>query len=723
MFAVFMYIYKYIRVRSRHRLKLPVESKQTAEATLECASERKTFCLYKLLKYKPSAMSNPTLPFMLHPKYFHSWRPGQAWKSTTPQQNPYSESETMSTDEDTAEFMRYRKYRYGRSHESSMALLEEMGKAQVSDSPWPSNSWVLGGEVRQVSRQQEQLEEVRGLRPFSVGYPKETGKRAVDGDQNTATAPTTAQTSRPAPQTGRMLGLGGTTSVRHPQSGSRRPVPSSTPTIRTTRAQELRAQAVRNTAAANNPRGRTPTPQRPSLSPGAQNSTRPTSSVHTQSNEVSTSGTPSPYPDSSTRETTGQGDGVLDHVGEPESHPSSPISVSVISTNPDEPDLTNSVPKASSVAKVQVGVEIEFLVAMELKDKEPPAVHDRYYIPLKDQQATTIIDGLPARRYISQLLRDEGIPAVTDHDQHDEVRQAAACCKQQLDKEDEYAVWTVKCEPAGTVLDHVEDFDYVGLEFASRKLQASPEGFQEIQNVIRVLRRHVLVATNTTCGVHVHVDATTLETLQERKHFMCLYLLAEKELFSLTAPHRRHSNPWAAPVSKKSKLAEDAEETLEESAGHVDGDDKPTSAAKMAAMKALIQNCESTKDIQATLSRNMLPPYHRAALNLKDVGDQGYTFEFRHFQASLDPEVLEHFVRLCAALVVSAKGLGEPGRPSFNETYDAFGKIEGWKDLLTTIGLQHAISFWEKLLSTYPGPPEDSRSDSSRPSSFLAPLE
>jgi hypothetical protein len=74
--------------------------------------------------------------------------------------------------------------------------------------------------------------------------------------------------------------------------------------------------------------------------------------------------------------------------------------------------------------------------------------------------------------------------------------------------------------------------------------------------------------------------------------------------------------------------------------------------------------------------------------------------------------------------MIAAKGLGEPGQPSFDETYEAFGKIKGWKDLPTTIGLQNAIGFWTKLLSTYPAA-GSSRSAEGRPhiSSFLPPLD
>lgn len=415
---------------------------------------------------------------------------------------------------------------------------------------------------------------------------------------------------------------------------------------------------------------------------------------------------------------------------EGESRPSSANWVSVPSTVPDE--HTNSGLKDILGDKIQVGVEIEFHAALEAEfyvgpPRERP-VNDRYFIPLEEKQPTTVIDGIPARKYIAQLLRDAGIPAVADHDQRDEVRQAAACFRGQLDEEDEHAVWNVKCEPAGMVMGLDADvFDYVGLEFASRKLQADAQGFQEIRDVLTILRRHVLVTTSDICGVHVHVDAATLN-LQERKHFVCLYLVAEKELYSLTAPHRR-GNKWCAPVFSRTKLAEDAEYILVETGAHYDEDGRLPRALKMGTMKALIEECATTEELQTAISRNKFPPFHRAALTLKDVGERSFTFEFRHFQATLDPEIVEHFVRLCVALVISAKGLDHPGRPSFDEAYKTFLNIKDWNDLLRIIGLQGTIGHWERLLRTYPAAPEGSPTDSSRsegderPSSFLSPLD
>lgn len=93
-----------------------------------------------------------------------------------PQQYLYSESETMSTDDDTAEFVHYRKYKYGRSYQLSVNLLEDMGKAEVENKPLLNNCCVIGDEAQPLLRQQEQVDEIRGLRCFLATRKKVTTK-------------------------------------------------------------------------------------------------------------------------------------------------------------------------------------------------------------------------------------------------------------------------------------------------------------------------------------------------------------------------------------------------------------------------------------------------------------------------------------------------------------------------------------------------------------------
>lgn len=345
--------------------------------------------------------------------------------------------------------------------------------------------------------------------------------------------------------------------------------------------------------------------------------------------------------------------------------------MSVPSTVPASPKNLNSRPQDTSDSDVRIVVEIEFLVAHEREPKgelqERRQENSRYFIPLEQQDVIMLVRGIPARKYISQLLRDAGIPAVSDHDLHEEVCQAAACFPAPLDMDDEYAVWAVKCEPGCMVTTfHDGAFDYVGLKFASQKLHSNVQGFQEIRQALPLLRRHVLVAISTACGTHVHINTSILD-LQGCKHVLCLYVLVERTLFLLTAPHRGLDDKWCSPVWKSSRLAEDAEDILR-ARGKIGEDDQPQTAHKIAAIKALSLECASTEDLQTSLSRNMLPPFDRAALCLKRVGDQSHTFEFGHFQAALDPEVIKIFIRLCVALVMALDGFGEPGRLSFDKT-------------------------------------------------------
>ena len=90
----------------------------------------------------------------------------------------------------------------------------------------------------------------------------------------------------------------------------------------------------------------------------------PSSSMRSQSDGVSTSGTPSSHAGSSARERSGQVEGLLGQdLGGLESRPSS-ASMSVPSSLPDVPEPANSGLKDTEDADVQVGLEIEFLVAM-----------------------------------------------------------------------------------------------------------------------------------------------------------------------------------------------------------------------------------------------------------------------------------------------------------------------------------------------------------------------
>lgn len=72
-----------------------------------------------------------------------------------------------------------------------------------------------------------------------------------------------------------------------------------------------------------------------------------------------------------------------------------------------------------------------------------------------------------------------------------------------------------------------------------------------------------------------------------------VYILAERELFSLMAPHRRLDNKWCEPICEASRLAEDSEDVLR-ARGEFDEEEQPP-VAMLAAMKTFISTVPALK--------------------------------------------------------------------------------------------------------------------------------
>lgn len=355
---------------------------------------------------------------------------------------------------------------------------------------------------------------------------------------------------------------------------------------------------------------------------------------------------------------------------------------------------------------VTLGWEIEFLVPLAKGPVPGDVLQDgRYFIPAEDRDefGLTLAEGLPAREHIARLLREGGgIPAA-----HTEPEALGA-------GGDDYAVWRVVPELDCTVHGVGQDLDHVGLELSSRVLPAGGEaGLDELRRVLSLLRGNVLVSLTKSCGLHVHIGASALN-LNGQRHFVCLYVAIESVLFSLLHPSRR-GNTYCSPVYDNSRFASEADAALGRRHGGLDGaegsgDVPDRMRAKMLLMFDSIHSRDTDQIRRGILSKFGV----RNALNMKVVqGGQGkYTFEFRHFQGSLDFAVIRQWTRVCLALVKTARKLEGCMQQPASEVYDAFYRVhclpegEGWKSLLELLGLEDAVPFWEQMRSSYPPPRE-----------------
>lgn len=380
------------------------------------------------------------------------------------------------------------------------------------------------------------------------------------------------------------------------------------------------------------------------------------------------------------------------------------------------------------------GLEFEFLVPAERKGIIPTELSkdDRYFTPFKEYSAYGVPPTFPAQIYIAEVLNNAQMFCVSILDKYEEKD---PLLHRRLN-EDHYSVWRVKGDssvrPDTTTSPH-KDWRLLGLEINSPKLPASESGFLEVENALRLMREKVLLHLSTTSGLHVHVDMSPL-TFAERKHFLSLYLMVEDVLFSFCAPHRL-DNQWCRPTARHSQLANSAPATnydrsplqrrrREEEQPFLPSGQNVSSEVyepqQQQQQHYVVQRMDSTRDMQ----RMVDPPRTngtRTALALKNVGAQyqageedqeQWTFEFRHFQATLDPELAKQWARICVALVLAARGLGEHGRKSLaNMTYNRFhgigiqeDKAEARRELLTVLGLEDAVDFWEHQVLTYQTP-------------------
>lgn len=200
-------------------------------------------------------------------------------------------------------------------------------------------------------------------------------------------------------------------------------------------------------------------------------------------------------------------------------------------------------------------------------------------------------------------------------------------------------------------------------------------------------------------GLHVHVDASALG-LSGQRRLVSLYVTVDNVLVSLPRPSRWEST-FCNLVYGKSRLAVDEDAALEQGNGGLDKEEGPDDVysskipAKMRLMLEAIHNCDTQQIRRGILS----PMDFRNALNMKAVQGDKYTFEFRHFQGSLDLAVIRQWTRVCLALVTAARGLGDYRQHPASEVYEVFHQIsrrpggQAWESLLEFLGLPDAVAF------------------------------
>lgn len=368
------------------------------------------------------------------------------------------------------------------------------------------------------------------------------------------------------------------------------------------------------------------------------------------------------------------------------------------------------------------GIEFEFLVPIQLENPylRPKVTPERYFVPSEEDSDAP--EAWPAdyavENRITEVLRAANIPAVGEQ-QMSYLGYENETLYQQVISEP-YSVWMVKDDMSvqAGLSSPYRNWDFIAVELASRKLPANETGYTEVESVIRLVRQNVLVNISESCGLHVHVDSSVL-SLVETKHFICLYLMIEDVLFSFCTPNR-YTRLWCLPVTRYSVLADEAFKNNLRTREHEKGKPVPPYARGLSHdtyYQHQLIHAESVHDNMAIdaliMSLSGMTRYCALAIKCHKEGDgeNRYTFEFRHLQASFDPEMANQWTRICVALVLSAKGLGEYEGTLANMAYSRFYNIaclqnkgEARRGFLKALDLEDAVEFWQRKVFNYQTP-------------------
>lgn len=400
----------------------------------------------------------------------------------------------------------------------------------------------------------------------------------------------------------------------------------------------------------------------------------------------------------------------VDAVGDSQDHHIGAVASWLAGLNADMP-----IRKDPEQYPARFGLEFEFLVPVERKNFFPqPPEPGRYFIPFDEYNAFGVPPTLPAQVYIAGILNNAQMPAVSILE---EFEGKDSILHQQL-VSDYYSVWRVRSDstvrPDAT--SPYKKWQLIGLEVNSPKLPADESGFLQVEKALRLMRGNVQMHLSTSSSLHVHVDTSPL-TFPEMQHFLSLYLMIEDVLFSFCAPHR-FDHVWCLPTSIHSELAQLVSRNCIRKSSRHRGKCIPRGqniSSKAYEQQWIIQAMVNTRDMKRLLDQPRKPGT-RTALAMKYVGKPGkseekYTFEFRHFQATLNPDLAREWARICVALVLAAKGLGEYKQSLANMAYNKFNQIgenkdkgEARRDLLTVLGLEDAVNFWQRQALTYQMP-------------------
>ncbi|KAJ4268256.1 hypothetical protein NW762_002318 [Fusarium torreyae] len=266
---------------------------------------------------------------------------------------------------------------------------------------------------------------------------------------------------------------------------------------------------------------------------------------------------------------------------------------------------------------------------------------------------------------ITQLISSQG-PLLLHH--VTKVVHATRAWKQKLAKHGivpvdgippKYQTWTIVED--GSLMSFAEWGDYYelqGMEIVSPVLRDTPAGWEEVLDIVSILRNNFRLVVTGLCGFHVHVSKGTeplpIHLLRKVLVLMCC---AENMIFSLCQPGRRYVT-WAAPMTSAGSILYDNYQDWW--AGiDVPADfqeyipvNKVTDPRFLGILK-MLWSASTLKELQTLLMPNSYATKGCISVSSCEAISKTHckgTVEFRYLEGTLDPDLILRWSQLMVSL-------------------------------------------------------------------------
>lgn len=407
--------------------------------------------------------------------------------------------------------------------------------------------------------------------------------------------------------------------------------------------------------------------------------------------------------------------------------------------------------KMSDLDSICVGIELEFMVALQISDTNPAWNETRWACPSTPEAYMGLVMGdytifkPPVIHKVCDTIASTGVAVSCDVYQpepSDPVQLTGTSVLPLTGNSGDVRVWNqgVATDIAKPVQKtdtwfvvpetHItkdcvsksgktpsDKYDWFGTELNSPILihpEEFSQGLPTLRKCLKAVQANMILGLNSDCGFHLHVnDAGNMKLETALRVASLVWLLEDTLLYPLCHPFRS-SSPFSARISVESKIAhEDGEPSLM-------SDGEAFIHALQEAMTKLSWRKKVDKRLLGAMRRLWSEPNLASlgvALRKFDEGERHTTtrcalvvtkydtLEFRYPESMFDVDFIAGWADLVRHLYAVAMKPQAEFHQIICRVYELVTRDQapGWSAMMGAIGFQTDISIWQRRLNEYRG--------------------